>query len=160
VALGVLLASMLVGQGRLLNRRGIWASAAASLGGTGLVVWAMRAAYAQYGFQVPGGVPGNGGLVAILGYMLVGIAVEAWLRGAVFSAAEELGGWVLAVAVSTGMGVGLYLGLARVPQEILFWYLVTGAGYGVLRARTRDAVGLGPARGLGDAAILALSGLR
>lgn len=160
VALGVLLAAMLVGRGRLLNRRGIWASAAASLGGTGLVVWAMRAAYSQYGFQVPGGVPGGGGLVAILGYALGGIAIEAWLRGAVFAAAQELGGWVFAVAVSTVMGVGLYLGLARVPQEILFWYLITGAGYGLLRVRTGDAVGLGPARGLGDAAILALSGLR
>lgn len=160
VALGVLLASMLVGRGHLLNRRGIWASAAVSLGATGLLVWAIRAAYAQYGFQVPGGVPGDGWLVAILGYMLVGIAIEAWLRGAVFAAARELGGWVFAVVVSTAMGVGLYLGLARVPQEILFWYLLTSVGYGLLRVRTGDAVGLGPARGLGDAAILALSGLR
>ncbi|MDI6772476.1 MAG: apolipoprotein N-acyltransferase [bacterium] len=160
VALGVLVASILVGRGHLLNRRGIWASAAASLGGTGLVVWAMRAAYVRYGFQVPGGVPGDGWLVAILGYALGGIAIEAWLRGAVFSAAQELGGWVFAVVVSTAMGVGLYLGMAWVPQEILFWYLITSAGYGLLRLRTGDAVGLGPARGLGDAAILALSGLR
>ncbi|MDQ7840717.1 MAG: apolipoprotein N-acyltransferase [bacterium] len=160
VALGVLLASMLVGRGHLLNRRGIWASAAVSLGATGLLVWAIRAAYAQYGFVVPVGVPAGGWLIGILGYMLGGIAVEAWLRGAVFAAARELGGWVFAVAVSTAMGVGLYLGLARVPQEILFWYLITSAGYGLLRVRTGDAVGLGPARGLGDAAILALSGLR
>ncbi|MBM3469846.1 MAG: apolipoprotein N-acyltransferase [Armatimonadetes bacterium] len=160
VALGVLLASMLVGRGHLLNRRGVWVSAAVSLGATGLLVWAIRAAYAQYGFQMPAGVPAGGWFVAVLGYALGGIAVEAWLRGAVFAAAQALGGWVLAVAVSTSMGVGLYLGLGRVPQEILFWHLITSAGFGLLRARTGDAVGLGPARGLGDAAILALSGLR
>lgn len=159
-ALGVLLASILVGRGHLLNRRGVWVSAAVSLAATGLLVWAMRSAYAQYGFHVPVGVPAGGWLVAILGYVLGGIAIEAWLRGAVFAAARELGGWVFAVAVSTCMGVGLYLGITWVPQEILFWHLVTSVGYGLLRARTGDAVGLGPARGLGDAAILALSGLR
>ena len=160
MALGVLLASILVGRGHLLNRRGIWASAAVSLGATGLLIWAIRAAYAQYGFVVPVGVPAGGWLIGILGYMLSGIAVEAWLRGAVFAAAQELGGWVFAVALSTATGVGLYLSSAWVPQEILFWYLITSAGYGLLRVRTEDAVGMGPARGLGDAAILALSGLR
>ncbi len=159
-ASGVLLASMLVGWGHLLNRRGIVTSTAVSLGATGLLVWAIRAAYAQYGFQVPAGVPADAWFVAILGYVLGGIAIEAWLRGAVFASAQELGGWVFAVAASTAMGIGLYMGGARVPQEILFWHLLTSVGYGLLRARTGDALGLGPARGLGDAAILALAGLR
>lgn len=159
-ALGVLLASVLIGKGHLLDRRGIWASVSVSLGATGLVVWAMRTAYAQYGFHVPTALPADGGLAALLGCILSGIAIEAWLRGAVFASAQELGGWVLAVAASTAMGVGLYIGWAGVPQEILFWHLLTSAGYGLLRVRTGDAVGLGPARGLGDAVILALSGLR
>ncbi len=159
-ALGVLLASALVGRGHLHNRRGVWTSASVSLGATGLLVWAMRAAYAQYGLHMRAGIPADGWLVAVLGCVLSGVAIESWLRGAVFAAARELGGWVFAVVVSTCLGVAVYLGWDRVPQEILFWHLLTSAGYGLLRARTGDAVGLGPARGLGDAAILALAGLR
>jgi hypothetical protein len=46
------------------------------------------------------------------------------------------------------------------PQELLFWHLLTGFVFSAIRSWTKDAVGLGPARGLGDAAILALASLR
>jgi hypothetical protein len=42
----------------------------------------------------------------------------------------------------------------------MLWHLLTGVGFSLLRLRTRDAVGLGAARGLGDAVVFALAGLR
>ncbi len=63
----------------------------------------------------------------------------------------------MGIVSSTLLGIVLRLGA---PQEVFFWSLLTGVGYGALRTWTGDAVGLGPARGLGDAAIFALSGLR
>jgi hypothetical protein len=79
------------------------------------------------------------------------------LRGAVFAAALPLGGWPLAVALPAALGVWLHAGQ---PQEVVFWHLFTGSAFGVIRLWTRDAVGLGPARGLGDAVVAGLAGLR
>lgn len=155
--LGVLAAMVAVGRGHLFDRRGVWISGAVSLAGTGLLLWAMRAGYAQYGFQMPIGPPaagwGWGGLHLVAG----GMALELWLRGAVFSAAAQVGGWVLGTILSTALSVLLHSGAL---QEIVFWHLVTGLGFSLLRARTGDAAGLGVARGLGDAAVMSLAGLR
>jgi len=75
----------------------------------------------------------------------------------VFGAAAQIGGWVLGAVLSTVLGMLVHWGL---PQEIVYWHLVTGLGFSMLRAWTKDAVGLGIARGLGDAAVLSLAGLR
>lgn len=144
-------------RGRFFNRRGVLLSAAVSLAVTALLVLAMRAAYAQYGFHVPVGPPDGRWIPWLAASLLAGAAVEVWLRGAVFAAAVPLGGWPLAVVLSTLLGVALHLGH---PQEILFWHLFTGTGFAAVRLWTGDAVGLGPARGLGDAAIRVLVDLR
>lgn len=156
-AAGILLASVLVGRGRLLCRRGVLVSLGASLVVTGVLILVMSSAYARYGLPVPLGPPPGNAVAWGMQRILSGIALEAWLRGAVFAAAVPLGGWGLGIVSSTLLGIVLRLGA---PQEVLFWSLLTGVGYGALRAWTGDAVGLGPARGLGDAAIFALSGLR
>jgi hypothetical protein len=153
----LLAAAAATGRGTLFSRRGVVASAGASLALTGLLVLAMRQGYAAYGFTLPLEPPAGGWLWGGLHLVASGVAVEAWLRGAVFAAALRLGGWPLAAGVSTGLGIALQVGAA---QELLLWHLLTGVGFSAVRLWTRDAVGLGAARGLGDAAILALAGLR
>jgi apolipoprotein N-acyltransferase len=143
--------------GRLFARPGLVRSAGASLAMTATLVLAMRAAYAQYGFYLRLGPPPEAGMSWLLSTLLAGMAVEIWLRGSVFAAAEQLGGWPLAAGLSVVLGIALHLGAS---QELLFWHLFTGAGFAALRRWTGDAVGLGPARGLGDAAIYAVAGMR
>ncbi|MGQ0548093.1 MAG: apolipoprotein N-acyltransferase [Armatimonadota bacterium] len=159
---GLLILLMLItvvalGRGHLFNVRGVWISAVLSLALTALLISVMRIAYAQYGFQMPINTPAGGWAVGSGLIVAGGIALEAWLRGAVFGAAAQIGGWVLGTVVSTVLGILIHWGL---PQEIVYWHLVTGLGFSLLRAWTRDALGLGIARGLGDAAVLSLAGLR
>jgi hypothetical protein len=157
VSLLVLATSLLVARGRLVRWRRTWLSAAVSLGVTAGVVTAMRAAYRHYGFDLPIG-PGDGSWTAWLWPRLAaGVAVEAWLRGAVFGAALPLGGWPLALALSTALGVLLSAG--QTP-EVVLWSLFAGVAFGAIRLWTRDAAGLGPARGLGDAVVMGLAELR
>ncbi len=157
VWVAVLGAAALVGRGHLTSRRGILVSGPISLAITALLVGAMRTGYARYGFQVPFMTPADGWMAGGLLLLLGGVATEAWLRGAVFAAAESLGGWPMAAALSTFLGIVLHLGA---PQELILWHIVTGLLFSGLRAWTRDAVGLGPARALGDAAFAALAALR
>jgi apolipoprotein N-acyltransferase len=144
-------------RGRLFNRRGVLPAAAVSLTVTVLLVLAMRAAYAQYGFHLPVGPPDGRWISWLAAASVGGLAIEVWLRGAVFTAAVPLGGWPLAVALSTALGIALHLGQ---PQEVIFWQLFTGVLFAAIRLRTGDAVGLGPARGWGDAAMQAVVNLR
>jgi apolipoprotein N-acyltransferase len=146
-----------VARGRLFNRGGVLWSTGLSLAVTAVLIAAMRAAYAQYGFLLPIG-PARGRWVEwLVPHLLEGVAAEAWLRGAVFATAADLGGWPLATALSTILGIALHLGQ---PQEIIFWHLFTCVAFSAIRVWTKDALGLGPARGLGDAVVLGLADLR
>lgn len=157
VSAAVLVACMATGRGHLFNRRGTIPGGAAGAVLVGLLILAMRAAYASHGFDMPLQPPAGGWVVGGARLVVGGIATEAWLRGAVFGRAEGIGGWVLGTALSTALGVMFHLGG---PQELLFWHLLTGVAFGLIRTRSLDAAGLGPARGLGDAAVRALAGLR
>lgn len=157
VWLATLGAAVLVGRGAVTDRRGMLISAPVSLAVTLVLVVAMRSGYAHYGYQTPLLAPVGGWMVGGALLLTVGIATEAWLRGAVFAAAESLGGWPLAAVLSTVLGVVLHL---DAPQELILWYIVTGVLFSGLRLWTRDAAGLGPARALGDAAFAALGLLR
>lgn len=157
ISLLVLAASAWLGRGRVLRLRGIVRSAVVSLAATGLLLFVMRAAYARYGFRVDMGPPDGHFVRWVFTYLVYGMALEVWLRGAVFARAEPVGGWPLAILLSTVLGVAAHLGQ---PQEILFWHLLTGIIFSAIRLWTKDAVGMGPARGLGDAAIAALATLR
>ncbi|MDQ7859008.1 MAG: apolipoprotein N-acyltransferase [Armatimonadota bacterium] len=158
VASGLLLvAAWVVAPGRLLDRRGIRWSLPLSLAGTAVLLAAMRTTYAAYGFEMIVGPPDGAWLPWALPWVAQGVAVEAWLRGAIFGRAYDVGGWPLGLALSTGLGLLLHAGW---PQEIVYWYLLTSIGFGLLRLWTRDAAGLGAARGLGDAVIAGLASLR
>jgi hypothetical protein len=153
----LLIVSGIVGRGVLLDRGGVLRSAAISLAVTGALVLAMRAAYAQYGLEFLVGPAGGPWMPWLLVNVARGTAVEAWLRGAVFGRAMPVGGWPLAVLLPAALGVAMYTGM---PQEIVFWNLFTGVAFGAIRWWSRDAIGLGPARGLGDAVVASLGSLR
>jgi apolipoprotein N-acyltransferase len=156
-ALAVLGAAWFVSPGQIARLRAIPATLGISLVAVGALLWVMQMSYAHYGLYMTVDPPVGGWIIGGLQVIVSGIAIEAWLRGAVYGRAEAFGGWVFAAFVSAFLGMGLYPGA---PQEIVFWHLLTGLGFAIVRARTGDAVGLGPARGLGDAAIVALAGLR
>jgi apolipoprotein N-acyltransferase len=153
----LLAAAWATAPGRLFDRRGLRWSLPLSLAGTVALLGAMRAAYAAYGFEMTVGPPEGAWLPWVVPWVAQGVAVEAWLRGAVFGRAQDVGGWPLGLALATGLGLLLHAGR---PQEIVYWYLFTSLGFGWLRLWTRDAVGLGPARGVGDAVVAALASLR
>lgn len=157
VSLAVLAAAWATAPRRLARPRAMPITAGISLAAIGLLLWGMHVSYARYGFQMSFDPPAGGWITGGLQLIASGVAIEAWLRGAVYGRAEAFGGWVLGALLSTALGVGLYPGA---PQEIMVWHVLTGVGFALLRARAGDAVGLGPARGLGDAAIVALAGLR
>jgi len=71
--------------------------------------------------------------------LLVAAAIELWVRGAVFRPLVEWRGPPAAVAVTTALGLVLQAGL---PPEAFAWTLVTGAFFGMIRARTGSPVGL------------------
>jgi apolipoprotein N-acyltransferase len=154
--LAVIALCIFLGRRHLYSRRGFRASLLASLGVTAFWVVAMRWAYAQFGFSVAF-LPQDWGQGHIAGALLAGFAAEIWLRGALFGAALRLGGWSAALVASTAVGIALQHGR---PQEVVFWHLFSGVIFGVIRLRTGDAVGLGPARAFGDTVFQALSRIR
>jgi hypothetical protein len=156
-AIILLIVSAVVGRGVLFSRAGVVRSAAVSLAVTGVLVLAIRAAYAQYGFELPVGPTDGPWMPWLLLNVARGTAAEAWLRGAVFGRAMPIGGWPLALLLPAGLGVAVHAGM---PQEIVFWHLFTCVGFGAIRLWTQDAIGLGPARGLGDAVVASLTSLR
>jgi apolipoprotein N-acyltransferase len=157
VWLSVLGIAALAGRGHLMRGRGVGRSMPVSLAVIFALVWAMREAYARYGYQMPLVAPAGGWLPGGALLISVGVATEAWLRGAVFATAQSVGGWPLAAVLSTILGVLLHLGA---PQELVLWHIVTGLLFSGVRLWARDAVGLGPARAVGDAAFAALGALR
>lgn len=155
--LSVLGVAAIVGRGHLLHRRGIRLSTPVSAIVTLALVAAMREGYARYGYQAPLVAPAGGWLAGGALLLAAGVATEAWLRGAVFAAAQTMGGWPLAAVLSTILGVLLHL---DAPQELILWHIVTGGLFSIVRLWTHDAAGLGPARAVGDAAFAALGLLR
>jgi apolipoprotein N-acyltransferase len=118
---------------------------------------AMVAAYRRYGF-IFGSIVPAGGLISGGGpILLAALAQELWLRGAVFTAAEEWRGSGWAVIISTLPAFLLARGLTA---EALIWSLFTGAIFGLIRTATGDALGLALPRAAGMVLVAALEGLR
>ncbi len=129
-------ASGRAGYRKLKNR---WRFLLTLTGGFVVVVglWgAMMAAYRVSGVSLPRPDGWTGYLVRQL---VMAAAMELWLRGIAFAPLAEWRGRAVAVAVTTALGMSLQVGL---PPEAFAWTLVTGALFGLIRARTGSASGL------------------
>lgn len=114
----------------------------ALLGGGAVVavLWAgLVLAFRAYDLPTAVPVPPGGWTAGVVRSLIIALAVEGWLRGLVFAPVAEWKGRGAAVAVGTALGMALQRGLGA---EAMAWALVTGAAFGLLRARTGNAVGL------------------
>lgn len=100
-------------------------------------------------YDLPAGipVPDRGWVEGILQQLVVGLAIEGWLRGIVFTPANQWKGWPIAVAAGAGLGMLLQRGLTA---EAMAWVLVTGVVFGLIRARTGNSLGLVIPHALGN----------
>lgn len=117
----------------------------------GVVVLAFRAN--QIPVEIT--VPREGGFV--LQQLLIAAALELWLRGGAFTVLAAWRGVPVAIGVTTLVGMVVQLGL---PAEALAWAMVTGIGFGLIRARTGSAIGLIVPHALGNLLIAFLTVVR
>jgi apolipoprotein N-acyltransferase len=117
----------------------------------GVVVLAFRAN--QIPVEIT--VPREGEFV--LQQLLIAAALELWLRGGAFTVLAAWRGVPVAIGVTTLVGMVVQLGL---PAEALAWAMVTGIGFGLIRARTGSAIGLIVPHALGNLLIAFLTVVR
>ncbi len=130
--------------------------------GTGLAVvvglWGVMAAtFRASGMTLPLPLPENGWVVLILRLVFVAGAMELWLRGVAFGALAGWQGETVAIALTTALGLSFQSGL---PAEAYAWTLVTGAAFGLIRARTTNAAGLILPHAIGAALFSAIASVR
>ncbi len=105
-----------------------------------LVLWGgLALAFRAYSLPTNIPTPEGGWVVGILRQLVIGLVVECWLRGLVFTPAEAWRGWPTAVALGVVLGMVLQRGLSA---EGMAWAMITGVAFGLIRARTGNAVGL------------------
>lgn len=92
-------------------------------------------------------VPEGGWAVEILRQLIIGLGMEAWLRGIVYTPAGQWKGWGFAVAAGAFLGMVVQRGLTA---EAMAWAMITGAAFGVIRAKTGNALGLVIPHALGN----------
>ncbi len=120
--------------------------------GAGLVVvlglWALLvAAYREQGIPVTLNLPVAAWAAVAARQGVVALVAESWLRGMAFNGLANWKGWPVAVAGTTMLGMLLQTGL---PVEALAWALLTGAAFGLIRARTGNVTGLVIPHALGN----------
>lgn len=134
-------------------------AAVAGLGiGVVLLLWLLiTTAYRAQGIPIILIAPGTGWQRFALAQLIVAVAVEGWLRGYAFSAlAESLGtGW--AIALATFLGMMMQTGFR---PEAYAWAMVTGAAFGLIRAKTGNVAGLVVAHTLGNILMSAIVPVR
>lgn len=114
----------------------------------GMVVLIVRHAFASHGgvldLPIPRGGWWKGTAVEIL---VIGLALEWWLRGLVFADAVAWHGWKTAVAWSALLGAA-----AASPRgaEAMVWALCAGVALGVVRTRWAQVPALAVAHGAGN----------
>ncbi len=91
--------------------------------------------------------PGGWVLGSAVQILVVGLTLEWWLRGLVFTAAAAWRGWGVAVAWSAVLGMA-----AAVPRgaEAMIWGLSGGVAFGLIRARWPQVPALAIAHGVGN----------
>jgi len=118
------------------------------VGGVGILALVARQAFAAQGAALPLPPPAGGWWVGIgVQIVVVGLALEWWLRGLVFASAASWGGWRLGVAWSTLLGA-----VAGVPRgaEAMVWGVCAGFVFGLIRARWAQVPALAVAHGTGN----------
>jgi len=110
---------------------------------TAVAVAAFRAEAATPAFLLLSG----GWWPAAVQALIVGVSLEWWLRGLVFTAAVAWRGWKPAVLWSALLGM-----TAAAPRggEAMVWSLLSGLAFGLLRARWRQVPALALAHGVGN----------
>ncbi len=100
--------------------------------------------------EAPALVPPAGGWLVgtAVQVLVVGLGLEWWLRGLVFSEAATWRGWKLAVLWSALLGT-----VAAAPRgaEAMVWGLCSGLAFALLRARWAQVPALALAHGVGNA---------
>ncbi len=91
--------------------------------------------------------PGGWVLGSAVQIFVVGLTLEWWLRGLVFTAAVAWKGWGVAVVWSAVLGM-----VAAVPRgaEAMIWGLAGGVAFGLIRARWPQVPALAIAHGAGN----------
>ncbi|HEY3247895.1 MAG TPA: apolipoprotein N-acyltransferase [bacterium] len=89
--------------------------------------------------------------------LLIAAAIELWLRGQAFPALVSWKGVPVAIGATTLIGMVVQVGL---PAEAIAWAMVTGLGFGLIRSRTRSALGLIVPHALGNVLIAFLTVVR
>jgi apolipoprotein N-acyltransferase len=121
---------------------------ALSVGGVVALALVARHAFAAQGSALVLPVPPGGWWAgAAVQIVVVGLALEWWLRGLVFATAARWSGWRLAVVWSALLGT-----LAGVPRgpEAMVWGLCVGLILGLIRARWAQVPALAIAHGTGN----------
>ncbi|MGH2405026.1 MAG: apolipoprotein N-acyltransferase [bacterium] len=121
------------------------ASAALGSAVVGVLVVTMIKAYDAYGIAWPALPPVREWLPALPVAWMSALAVEAWLRGVVFSLAQAWKGTAAALIVSTLPAV---LITPDASPEVFLFSLFTSAVFGFIRVLTGDALGLSAGRTL------------
>ncbi len=129
--------------------------------GAGLLVviglWAVLVtAYRAQGIFVTW-TPGSAWAAAVARQVLIALILESWLRGIAFASVAEWKGWPAAVVGTTLLGMALQTGLA---PEAIAWAALTGVAFGVIRARTTNAIGLVIPHAVGNLLLGALFAVR
>lgn len=135
------------------------APAAVALGsGVVLLLWLLiTTAYRSQGIPILLIAPATGWLPFALRQLFAAAALEGWLRGYAFSGLAESFGTVWAIVAATGLGMAMQTGLA---PEAYAWAMVTGAAFGLIRARTGNVIGPGIAHALGNILMSAIAPVR
>lgn len=113
--------------------RGFFPAAAVGLAGVGVLTAIARHAFASHGAAPAALLPlGSQWGGAVVRALVVGVALEWWLRGLVFAAAASWRTWRFAVLWSALLG----LAAASVQgAEAMIWALCAGGIFGLVRAR-------------------------
>jgi apolipoprotein N-acyltransferase len=151
--LALLLVTAILSMGRSLKELGFQAKGfipalVSGLAAVGALALVARHAFATQGALLPILAPPGGwwGGAAVQ-VLVVGLALEWWLRGLVFADAVSWRGWRLAVLWSALLGM-----VAASPRgaEAMVWGLCAGLAFGLIRARWTQVPALAVAHGLGN----------
>lgn len=150
--LAVLAALLLLARGAPARDLGLTAAgfAPAALAGlaavAGFTLLAVRGATAYSAAPALTPPPGGWALGGAVQVLVVGFALEGWLRGLVFAAAAAWRGRAAAVLWSALLGVAA--ALPRGP-EAMVWSLLSGLTFGLIRVRWAQVPALALAHGAG-----------